>query len=190
MKLKNIILGAALALAAAAGFAARAYVNAAPHGPAYTFKGRLTTSGRTFDMTTFAGPDGSMRTIQQADGLRRETVFVPGRGLFARKGDEWVRNTRASVNPAPPPYGDELAAKLRESEQFVRREEVLGQTAYVLRLDEAGGAYTECYIVPAFGSRPVRVVTVDAAGRETSRLEPVSITIGGPSRADLRGDFK
>lgn len=188
--LKRSILVLALALTAAAGFVVRAYVNTAPRGPAFTFKGQLSTGARTFDVTTFYGADGSKRTLQESGELRRESVFVPGRGLFARKGAEWIRNEKAGVN-APPVLSEvEQESQVKASGQVVRREDVLGFTGYVSRIDEGEGAYTELTTVPALGAHVVRVVSVDATGNETSRLEPLSITLGEPSRADLRGDFK
>src|ERR1044072_2312006 len=141
--------------------------------PAFTLVSRITTT--TEDGTqkiTEAGryvfSDGSIRYIRKNEGgsVSSDYLFEAGRnGLFIKHDERklvksWGTPSEASNEPLP------TAERLRANPNFLRTEEVLGYTTYVIRdmgsgIGSGGGRpadapYSELYFVPELGRTPLK----------------------------------
>lgn len=167
-----------------------------PKHPALTLVSRVTTHSAGGEKqvlleTLYVSSDGSTRVIsKKEDGsLYSDAIHESGRGSFdinhagRRLRKRHAVPAEASAAPLP------TAESLRADPNFLRTEQLLGHTAYVIRTTVGGvgsGAGRapdemsfESYHAPEFGKTPLKVVHY-RGGQVVSVTEPVSVVPGEP----------
>lgn len=181
---------------AEAGFAARTrFSGSVKKHPAFTITSRTTYinpdgSESVAHETRYVSSSGNFRTIQTGEnGRMREYFFERGRGQFSVKHDDklLIQNKLVSpnaVDTAPLPTAEQLLSH----PQFLRTETLMGYTAYVLRVmdEETGLPSTDIYRTVELGRTPLKVINY-SGGNVQAITEPVSITLGEPDVALLKG---
>lgn len=161
--------------------------------PAFTLQSRIIHINPTNNSqyvekkTRYVSANGSWRVvITNEDGKTMQQFFERGRGFFKvdERNKKLKKNNLASTEPAAP----QTAEQLRSSPQFLRTEEVLGFTTYILRVtDQATGKpMTDLYYAVQLGGIPLKVINYDY-GKQTLVDEAVSITFGEPNSSLTKG---
>ena len=164
--------------------------------PTFTLRSRVTvrtSDGKplTLDQVRFVASDGSYHLIEtrQDGSVNYEHFYERGRGLFRA----YHLHRMLVKLPSPPPEasddGPRTAEELRASPDFLRTEEVLGLTAYVIRLrdEQTGQPLADYYHAPELGRIPLKSVVYDGgSGGVLTATEPVSIEFGEPKVAPLK----
>ena len=174
---------------------ARAMPQQARH-PAFTLVSRVTThpagdDKEVVEQTLYVSSDGSTRLIRkEEDGsLLSDSIYESGRGSFHVNHDGRRLHKRYGVPPEASAGPLPTAESLRADPNFVRTEQLLGYTAYVIR-EVVGGVGSgtgrapeemrfESYYAPELGKTPLKVVHY-RGGQVFSATEPVSVTFGEP----------
>lgn len=162
--------------------------------PAFTLTSRVTMnmndgSELKLEEVLYMSSGGNFRIVRtKLDGtLYDEKVFERKRGLLSVMRELGLlvksRSEYPEMSEGPPP----TAEQLRSSKNFVRTEEVLGRTTYLLRFkDEATSApQVDYYFAPELGRVPLKTVTY-RLGQAFEVDEPVSLVFGEPAAAQLK----
>ena|SRR2546423_1555228 len=199
MKPKTLAL---LGLMFAAQVAAPVLGHAQATHPAFTLVSRLTVTRpdgkkEVYEETRYVSSNGSVRAIsKKADGsVSSDYVYERGRGgFFVKHGDKklvktWQTPPEASDAPLP------TAESLRADPDFLRTEQVLGYTAYVILKvgSGAGGrkdwpAYVprdEIYYAPELGKTPLKEVHYEQ-GKVARVSAPMNVVFGEPDAAVMK----
>lgn len=189
---KSLLVVALLVFAGMAGTAARSHFQGRRHTqPAFTLISRVThfnpnnpSQQLHGDETRYAFSDGSYRVVYKGEqGASQEYFFKRGAGFFEvnLKQRQLVRNPKMSPDAGArrPAAAEELLA----DRQLLRTENVLGLTAYVMRVtDESTGApTTDLYFAVETGNAPLKTIDYDGKGRVVAIAEPVNIIFGEPA---------
>ena len=175
--------------------AAPALARQTPTPPAFTLVSRETNyaSGGeklVVEETLYASAAGGARRVRKKEdgSLSGDYLYERGRGHFHidHAGRKLLLMDGAPDAPDPPP----TAESLRADPGFVRTEEVLGRTTFVIRHVVGGGGAGpppaersyEHYYDPDLGRTPLKSVYFEG-GRVSSVREPVSLTFGEPDAA-------
>lgn len=163
--------------------------------PAFTLVSRETNyaSGGeklVVEETLYASAGGGARRVRkkQDGSLSGDYLYERGRGLFSI--DHAARKLQLMHGAPDPPDPPPTAESLRADPGFVRTEEVLGRTTFVIRNIVGGGGTGprpaeksyEHYYDPELGRTPLKSVYFEG-GRVSSVREPVSLTFGEPDAA-------
>jgi hypothetical protein len=181
---------------ATAGVAAKMRFNTSRDArPAFTLVSRVTylnlgDKGEPASQETrYVSSNGSFRAVRvDPNGHTREYFFELGRGYFSVNHQRGLLFQDRKVSPAGPTGTPLTAEQLRASPQLVRTEQLLGLTAYVLRVTETdtGLPSVDVYRTVELGSTPLKVVNY-SDGKVSMMTEPVSVTWGEPAAALLKG---
>lgn len=176
-------------MAATAGVAARMRFNTSSSArPAFTLVSRVTylnlwDNGEAISQETRdVSSNGSFRAVRvDPNGVPREYFFEFGRGHFSVNHQRGLLFQDRKVSPAGPTGPPLTAEQLRSSPQLVRTEQLMGLTAYMLRVMEVdtGLPSVDVYRTVEVGSTPLKVVNY-SDGKVSIIMEPVSITWGEP----------
>jgi TonB family protein len=201
-KSMKVILLATLVAAFATSSPALSFAQDKQTHPAFTLVTRVTATapdGRqvVMEAVRHVSSGGGVRHItKREDGsVSNDYVFEKGRGGFfinhegKRLVKSWGIPSEASGKPLP------TAESLRADPNFLRTEEVLGHTAYVIRDVGAGiGGGTgkpagrfryERYYAPELGRTPLKEVQY-SDDKIVSIHDPVSVTFGEPDAALMK----
>lgn len=179
-----------------AGVAARSQLREKRYSqPAFTLISRVTHTnpnnpGQQLqgEETRYAFSDGSYRVVSRGGaGATQEYFFKHGAGFFEvdLKQKQLVRNGKMSPDAGGrrPPTAEEL----RSDPQFLRTEEVVGLTAYVMRITDEQTALpiTDLYFAVETGRTPIKTIDYGRNGTPVTTVEPVRVIFGEPSRSML-----
>lgn len=121
-------------------------------------------------------------------GVTRDYFFKRGLGFFEvdLKQKRLVRNSKMSPDAGGrrPPTAEEL----RSDPQFLRTEELLGLTAYVMRLadEQTGKPVADLFFAVETGRTPLKTIDYDGSGNPVTADEPIRITFGEPPGSLLK----
>lgn len=155
--------------------------------PAFTLKSTIThflEDGKQIveRKTTYSFSDGSWRTIITGEeGVANEHFFKAGRGFFVVNHKKKVlkQSTMLAQVASPEPASLETAEELRANPQFVKTEEILGFTAYLIRVkdENTGLPVNDLYHVVELGNVPIKTVEY-SEGKPILIQEPIEVTFG------------
>ena len=200
MKAKLVLLiVTVMTVAASLGIAARfLYLRNKPSSqnvqPPFTRTSRITeykpdgSIRRVLLATKYVARDGSWRDVKtNEEGKKAEGFYEPGRGVFMvdKINKTLVLKKRATSNPA---ITRETAQTFLANPQFVRTEQVLGLTAYVLRIQDelTGETLSDVYMAVELGSFPLKVIHYEQ-GTVNVVDEPLSIEFAEVDPSLVRG---
>jgi TonB family protein len=158
--------------------------------PPFTLVTRYTqydANGETVRVSTntrYQSSSGDWRSVGKSGGVEYATLYLRSRGVY--ESDSRTSRLIKSMDHAP---GCPLRTgeELRRDPKFVRTEEVLGFTAYVLIDSPTKDLLIEHYFVPELGGgTPFKQVTTYKNGPKFVS-EPVSVTLGEPNAIDITG---
>lgn len=185
MKGKRVLfLLGALACCALTVLFVKAAVNQAPKRVAYTITWKAEDhydDGRVvkaYTETRYVASSGEWHSFRQmANGVSLETFAEPGRGVF-------VVDHKAKKNWHEAPYTvkTQEAGKRYRGTDYVRSELVLGYDTDVVKAERAGKRF-EFYQAPGLNTDTIK--QTERAATYTRIIEPVSITVGEPSSAQM-----
>jgi hypothetical protein len=139
------------------------------------------------NQTRFVWSDGSYRVVYNDDkGGHKEYFFKQGLGFFnvSHAKKELIQDSRISPNAfnSPP----ETAEDLQKRPQFIRKETVIGLTAYVQRVmdEKTKRPLTDLYFAVELGKMPLKEV-IYTNGQAVLTIEPVKIAWGEPDTTML-----
>lgn len=140
----------------------------------------------TEEFVRYQSASGDWRVVTTRGGKSKEQFFAQGRGFFTvdREHGRLVRDGVASARVSTDAPGD-----MSNLPQFHHTEQVLGRTAYVIRVSdpETGILMGDSYIVPEWGRWSVKSVDYAAGGYVQSVKETLSVTEGEPAPEHVRG---
>ncbi len=192
---KSLIAAVLIATAAVTGLTVRSQFQKRHRQPAVTLITRVTQVNPSDpsqqyhgEETRYAFSDGSFRVNYKGErGESKEYFFKRGLGFFEinHKRKQLVRDPKMSLDAGGrrPWTADEL----RANPQFVRTENVLGLTAYVLRVtdERTGLPITDLYFAVETGRTPLKTIDYGSNGNPVAVDEPVKVIFGEPSRSLL-----
>lgn len=170
--------------------------------PAFTLVSRATTHSadgekQVVEETLYVSSNGSTRLIRKKENgsLYSDVIHESGRGSFNINHTGRRLHKRYGVPPEASAAPLPTAESLRADPHFVRTEQLLGYTAYVIR-EVVGGVGSgtgrapeemsfESYYAPEFGKSPLKVVHYRGE-RVVSVTEPVSVVLGEPDASLFR----
>jgi hypothetical protein len=138
----------------------------------------------TSTATRYDSASGDWRYVRNVAGYEMATLYRRGRGVYnADSRSQLILKSSAHAPGCP----QRNAEQLRNDPKFVRTEFILGFEAYFLKQRFPGSDMViETSFVPELGGTPFkRVYTFDDGRRIVE--EPIAVTIGEPSAADLYG---
>jgi len=184
-----------LIMAAAGVIAGTRFLKKEKIYPAFTLQSHVTNiledGSHIVDKTTTYGfSDGSWRTsLTDKEGSGTEYFFKAGKGFFVvnHKNKVLKQNTPASQVASPSPAPTLTAEELRSSPQFVNTENILGLTAYLIRIkdEQTGLPLSDAYYAIELGNVPLKAVEYNY-GKPTLINEPVSVTFKEPDASLLK----
>jgi hypothetical protein len=149
----------------------------------YDAAGNITS---TEEFTRYQSASGDWRVVTTRNGKSKEQFFAQGRGFFTvdRGRGRLVKDGIAADQVSTESPGD-----MSNFPQFHHTEQMLGHTAYVLRVydPETGILMGDSYTVPEWGKWSVKSVDYAAGGYVQSVKETLSVTEGEPAPEDVRG---
>jgi TonB family protein len=158
--------------------------------PPYTLVTRYTqydANGETLRVMTqtrYQSSSGDWRAVVKVGGGEQATLYRRGKGVY--QSDSRTSRLIKFMDHAPG-CPIRTGEELRRDPKFVRTEEVLGFTAYLLVENSAKDLLIEYYFVPELGGgTPLKQVTSYKNGPK-SVSEPVSVTLGEPAASDVTG---
>jgi hypothetical protein len=158
--------------------------------PPYTLVTRYTqydANGETLRVMThtrYQSSSGDWRSVVKVGGGEQATLYRRGKGVY--QSDSRTSRLIKFMDHAPG-CPIRTGEELRRDPKFVRTEEVLGFTAYMLVENTAKDLLIEYYYVPELGGgTPLKQVTSHKNGPK-SVSEPVSVTLGEPAASDVAG---
>jgi|SRR5919205_484862 hypothetical protein len=192
MKRRIPVVFCTVALSLGAGVFAKALLTNKGSQTAFTLRSRVINingdgTQSTLEKVRYVSSSGDWRVVlTNPDGKHAEYFFRNGLGFFKVDFAEKVlrRDPRGS-DSAPVPMTPE---QLRAHPQFVGTEQVLGLTAYIIRVkdEQTGAPESDAYQAPELGNVPIKSV-VYAEGRPVVIDEPIAIAFGEPESASLKG---
>jgi TonB family protein len=158
--------------------------------PAFTMLVQMTyydTKGQMLSVSTYTRYDsanGDWRYLGSVSGFESATIYRRGVGVYS-SNSRTQRLQKVSDHAPGCPFT--TADELRRDAKFKRTEKVLDFTAFVLREKFSTVGYTtETYFVPELGRIPFKRIYFFDDGRKWVE-EPISITMGEPPAAEVRG---
>lgn len=149
----------------------------------YDAAGNVTS---TEEFTRYQSASGDWRVVTTRNGKTKEQFFAQGRRFFTvdRERGRLVKDGIAADQVSTESLGD-----MSNLPQFHHTEQMLGHTAYVLRIydPETGTLMGDSYSVPEWGRWSVKSVDYAAEGYVQMVRETLSVTEGEPAPEDVRG---
>jgi hypothetical protein len=133
--------------------------------------------------TRYDSASGDWRSVGSFAGYESATVYRRGKGVY-RSESRTGKLIKLSDHAPGCPFT--TAEELLRDPRFKRTEMVLGLKAYVLSEQFPAGYQMETYFVPELGRIPFKRIYFFDDGRKLVE-EPISIQLGEPAAADLRG---
>ena len=197
MKIKTALaVGLAMALACVLGVAFQLSSKAfGASNPAFTLQSRVIHinirdgSQSETQETRYVSSSGSYRVVNTDAGRRgKEYFFERGRGFFNVNHQEKVLVPDAKMSPDARKNTSLTVEQLVSNPQFMRKEVLLGLTAYVFRVtdEQTGRPISETYYAVETGTTPLKVVVYNG-GKISMVSEPVNITWGEPDPSLIKG---
>ena len=175
--------------------ASAAALQETPH-PAFTLRSRVTTRAPdgtpvVLDRVRYVASDGSYHVVEtkQDGSVSNEFFYERGRGLLRANHSLRMLVRLKKMPPEDSDTKPRTADELRASPDFLRTEEVLGRTAYVIRYKngETGLPLADYYYAPELGGIPLKSVRYNSrTGEVLAVTEPVSVEFGEPEAALLK----
>jgi len=189
MKMRAAFLVVALfVIAFASGVVARSdYKSTHSKHAAYTITWQATRYDETgratprYTETRHVSSNGNWRSVRSFPDREPEESFAEvGRGVFLHKSGSPKVDFVSNYSKASRVRAEDLG----KSKQFDRKETVLGQETYVLKLVNGDDSSIEVYRAPAFNGDGVKMVFRE--GQAMTVVEPISIIPGEPVAASLK----
>ena len=134
--------------------------------------------------TRYQASNGDWRSVGKSGVDEHATVYRRGKGVY-QSNSRTLRLIKQSDHAPGCPL--RTADELRADRKFVRTEELLGFTAYLLVERPMKDLTLEHYYIPELGGgTPIKSVTAYKDGPKFVG-EPVSITLGEPNPLDVTG---
>lgn len=134
--------------------------------------------------TQYHSNTGDWRTVTSDGGYEVATLYRRGLGVYLSSSRTGVTVRTSNHAPGCPLR---TAEQLRNLPKFSRTEEVLGIQTYVLSQRLPAGYVMETYFAPKLGGgTPFKRIYKYDDGRKVVE-EPISVILGEPSPADIRG---
>ena len=147
----------------------------------YDAKGQILSVSTS---TRYESSTGTWRSVSKSEDDEQATLYRRGKGVY-QSNSRTNRIIKQSGHAPGCPL--RTAEELRGDPKFVRTEEVLGFTAYVLADRRPNDVLIEHYFVPELGGgTPFKQVTTYTNGPKFVN-EPVNVTLGEPNATDVTG---
>lgn len=165
------------------------------HGVGFTLRARVTDynpDGSVFgvkDDVRYESVDGSYRHVSVNAFFTREYSHQAGRGFFMVDHKRQLLLKSPIVGPHRNTLLGSSPEELRASPKFVRIEQLLGYTAYLLqyRDPDTGVMFHEGWTIPELGVGFVKFNSYDRiTGALVETFEPNSIVLGEPDPTNFR----
>jgi TonB family protein len=132
-------------------------------------------------VTTYHSTNGDWRSTGSFGSYQGGQIYRRGQGVYTWDSRIGLLVKESDYAPGCPRT---TAEELLRDPKFIRTESVLGFTTYILRKEPSAGLVEDTYRVPELGAFPFKRVSVFMDGSKVVD-QPLSITLGEPSRADL-----
>lgn len=190
MNTKRVLLVVVIVPVLGLGLAAQTRVGKRFKQPAFTLFSRVThlnahDSSRKSegDETRYAYADGSYRvTYKGQRGETREYFFKRGLGFFEVNHQARRLIQNRLMSPDAGATRQQTAEEMLSDPQFLRTENVLGLTAYVMRVrdEQTGTPITDMYFAVETGRTPLKTIDYGRDGTPLTIAEPVRVVFGEP----------
>jgi hypothetical protein len=114
------------------------------------------------------------QVVNNLDGKPSGMMFVTHEGSFILDNATGSLQLQGEFHEQGDGYRS--AQSLMASDQYVRKDKVLGYVTFVYRaLSQNGGGYMETHFAPEFGNIPIKIVAYNASGVAQTVVEAVKI---------------
>ena len=189
-----IIILAAFAVVARFRYGKERNASMLDQGVGFTLRATGTTynpDGSVFGVSNdvrYESSNGTYRHVS-VGAVTREYSHQVGRGFFMVDHKRQLLLKSPIVGPHRNTFIGASPEALRASPKFVRTEQLLGYTAYVLQFKDrdTGVMFEEGWTIPELGTGFVKFIDYDrVSGKLVETFEPISIVVAEPYPADLR----